>query len=201
MRSLIENLFATAAVVGTEAWFLKGYFAGQPDFEPAIALIAAIGVLLAKDPIRTRLSAPDASKTHDQALFGEFLQILPFDPSIRFLRDQDFADSIHRASLQPLFDFAFTWQNVEKEFLDKELERERKALVDASQQFKQEIAGRTIPIRMEGFISAYSDQQRAGGHGRPPEVIEDGRVLNALATAFVPKYESFLRLCKAKLAK
>ena len=46
MRPLVENIFAVGAVIGTEAWFLHGYFAGKPEFEPAIAFIAALGVLL-----------------------------------------------------------------------------------------------------------------------------------------------------------
>jgi hypothetical protein len=187
------GLFAVAALAGTEAWSLQGYFAGKPEFEPAM--------LPAKDSIRSALSKPSQSNSHDRALFEEFLEVLPAEPTIRLLKDQNFGDAIRKKSIDPLFDFAYLWENVEKEFLDRKLEREKKALHAAAGDLTQEIAGRTVPVRMEGFISVFSDQQRASGQPRAPEVLEDARVLNDLASAFVPKYESFVRTCRSRLLK
>ena len=210
MSRFIENIFAVAALVATEAWFLHGYFAGKPDFEPGIAFLAALGILLAKDPIRARIStsptvpisAPSIqAKDHDRRLFVEFLATLPTEPTIRLLRDQDFGDSVRTKSIDPLFDFARIFESVEKEFLDQELEEQKRRLWVAADQLTQEINGRTVPIRMEGFISVFSDQQRSSGQPRPLSVLEDAKVLNRLATEFVTQYEGFVRSCRSKLAQ
>jgi hypothetical protein len=201
MRQFVENLVAVAALIAAETWFLEGYFAGKPEFEPAIALIAAVGAVLLREPIRSAFSKPSQTSSHDSSLFEEFMKILPHEPTIRLLKEQNFGDAVRKKSIDPLFDFAHVWESVEKEFLDAELEKERKALHAAACKLAQEVAGRTVPVRMEGFISVFSDRQREGGQPRPPEVLEDARVLNELASAFVPQYERFVRLCRSKLHK
>lgn len=199
MRAFIENFIAVALVLGAEAWFLKGFYAGQPEFEPALALLAAVGTLLAKDPIRAKLTEKKSLATHDKALFEEFLRELPYDPSIRMLRDQDFSDSFDKRTLKQLFDFAWLWESVEKEFIDRDLEKERKALHVAAVEFRREVAGRTVPIRVDGFVSVESDTQSRSGRPRSPDIVEDGKVLNERADRLAGQYESFVRLCKAKL--
>ena len=199
MRNFLENLFAVGALIGTEAWFLNGYFHGAPDFEPAIAFVAALGVLLAKDPVRAHFAKKGLPADHDSRLYDDFLSLLPFEPAIRLLRDQDFQAPVHRASLQPLFDFAREWESVEKEFLNADLERERKALHTAAHDLVQEIARRTVPVRNEGFISVQSDRHRESADPWPPDVLEDARVLNRAATSFVAKHEAFVRECRRKL--
>lgn len=200
MKQFIENLFALAAVVGTEAWFLHGYYAGRLEYEPAIAFIAALGVLLAKDPIRVRLAGPNAGQLHDRALFQQFLRALPFDPTIRVLRDCDMGDSIPRQATNLLYEFSDTWKSVEKEFLDAKLEKERMALYTSASDLAAEIARRTVPVGDQTYISVFSDHLRASGHERPPHVIEDAKILNTKAAEFVPKYEAFVRLCRKRLA-
>lgn len=201
-KQFLENLFAVAVLVGTEAWFLRGYFAGQPEFESGIAFIAALGVVLAKDPIRLRLSNRGAVLEHDRKLFNDLLRTLPVDPTICSLKDHDFGGPLRRSSIQPLFEFDTTWDNVEKEFIDQELEQDRKKLLAAAKKLSLEIATRTVPDRSQDHITVYSEEQRAETRGqRPPGVIEDARVLNEMASAFVPKYEEFVRLCRKKLAR
>jgi hypothetical protein len=200
MKQFIENFVAAAVLVLTEAWFLKGYFAGQPDFEPAILFIAALGVLLTKDPIRTRLSGSSTREAHDQALFQEFLRVLPVEPTVRVLKEHHFGDALRKSAIDPLYEFNATWDGVEKEFLDRKLEAEKKALFVVARELANEIAGRTVPLRNAGYISVFSDQQRAEGRGRPPDVLEDARILNVKASAFASKYEAFVRLCRKRLA-
>jgi hypothetical protein len=201
LKQFVENLFAVSALVGAEAWFLKGYFSGQPDFEPAIAFVAALGILLAKEPLRARFSAGSSNRRHDQALFQEFLRALPVEPTVRVLKEHDFGDSVRRQAITPLYEFSDTWDSVEKEFLDKKLEKERKALFALARELANEIARRTVPVGGQDYISVYSDQLRASEHGRPSHVLVDAHFLNAKALAFVPKYEAFVRLCRERLAQ
>src|SRR5207247_1221004 len=69
---------AVAALVGAEAWFLHGFYAGKPEYDAALALVAALGVLLAKDSIRAKL----AGRRHACARSGAFPAVLT-DPPVR----------------------------------------------------------------------------------------------------------------------
>jgi len=201
MKQFIENLFAVAVVVGTEAWFLHGFYTGKPEYEPGLAFVAALGILLTKDPIRARLAGTDATLAHDRELFQQFLRALPFEPTIRVLRDHDLGDSIRKQAIDPLYEFSDTWENVDREFLNSKLERERKALYASARDLATEIARRTVPVGDQSRISVFSDQLRASDCGRPPHVIEDAKILNAKAAEFVPKYEAFVRLCRKRLVQ
>ena len=201
MRLFIENLFAVLVLVGTEAWFLKGYFAGQPDFEPALAFVVALGVLLAKEPLKARFKSTESARSHDQKLFQAFLNALPAEPTIRFLKDHDFGGSFDKKAIKPLNDFVYTWESVEKEFLDTKVEKQKKILFSLASKLASEIAGRTVPLRDGNYLSVYSDQQRASSQSRPASVIEDAKLLNATASAFVPKYEEFVRFCRSKFTE
>lgn len=201
MKQLIENVFAVAAVVGSEAWFLHGYYAGNLEYESGLAFIAALGVLLAKDPIRAKLAGTDSALAHDRELFQQFLTALPFEPMIRVLRDYDMGDPIPRQAINFLYEFSDTWDSVEKEFLDSKLERQRKALHGSARELASEIAHRTVPVGDQAYISVFSDQLRTADRERPAHVIEDARILNAKASEFVPIYEAFVRLCRKRLVQ
>lgn len=136
---------------------------------------------------------------HDLALFKEFLRVLPFEPTLRLLKEHDFGNSFERQYLNPLFDFASTWDSVEKEFLDETCELGRKSIYSAAKDLVMEISARTVPVGVGKFASVFSDNQRKLGHGRPPSVIEDAKVLNEKSSEFVREYEAFVRACKAKL--
>ena len=202
MRKFVEDFFALVALVGTEAWFLKGYFAEQPDFEPALAFLAVLGVVLAKDPIRAGFAAPEKTiSAHDKELFRAFTDLLPPNQTTRFFKEHDFGGPFAKSDVAPLYSFVETWDSVDREFLDEELEKKRKAIYALASELAHEIAGRTVPLRSGDFISVFSDQQRATGQPRPASVIEDAKVLNEKSSSFVPKYEEFIRLCKVKLEK
>lgn len=201
MRQFLENLFSVAAIVGTEAWFLEGYFASRPEFEPAIAFVAAVGFLLAKGPFKSRFLTNTSSRSHDQTLFQEFLRAFPTSPTIHLLRNHDFGDSFSKDAIAPLFEFDATWGSVEKEFLDKTLEKKRKAFFALARELTIEFAQRTVPVRAPGHLSVFSDQLRRADLPRPPHVIEDARVLNEKSSAFVREYEDFVRLCRTRLVR
>jgi hypothetical protein len=202
MRIFAQDFFAVAFLVGTEAWFLKGYFAGQPDFEAGLAFLAALGAILAKDPIRARFASPQKGGSfHDRTLFQSFLSALPPNQTTSFFKEHDFGGSFPKSAVAPLYSFVSTWGSVDKEFLDKELEKKKKALYSFASELSNEIASRTVPLKSGELVSVFSDQQRATGQPRPASVIEDAKVLNEKSALFVPMYEDFIRICKVKLEK
>ena len=202
MRKFVEDFFAIAVLVGAEAWFLKGYFAGQPDFEPGLAFLVALGAVLAKDPIRTHFASPkEGGANHDKALFQSFLNALPPNQTTSFFKEHDFGGSFHKSAVAPLYSFVSNWGTVDKEFLDEDLEKKKKAFYSFASELSGEIACRTVPLRNGDLVSVFSDQQRASGRPRPGSVIEDAKALNEKSAQFVPMYENFVRACKAKLEK
>lgn len=197
MRFTIENIAVVLSLVLFEAWFLNGYFSGNPEFEPAIGFIVALGALFTKDKIKEHFGLTGDSGTHDLGLFEEFQQVFPAEPTLRLLKETDFGASFRKEDIQPLYRFVETWDSVEKEFLNKKIENEKKALYNAAKELAGEFVTRTVPVGNGDYISVLPDNQRGGP--RPPHVIEDAKVLNEKARIFVPKYEAFVRKCKAKL--
>ena len=180
-----------------EAWFLKGYFSGDPEFEPAIGFIFTLGALFTKDKIKEHFGLSSDSGNHDLDLFDVFQHVFPAEPTLRLLKETDFGASFRKESIQPLYRFVETWDSVETEFLNKKLEKEKKALYKAAKELANEFVTRTAPVGNGDFISVFPDYLRDGP--RPPDVIEDARVLNQKSRVFVPKYEAFVRKCQAKM--
>lgn len=170
------------------------------NYEPWTILCALVGVI-AEIYRRFKHKTPNnsVSRSHDQALFHEFQQILPAEPTLRLFKEHDFGNSFRKQAIGPLYDFVATWDTVEKEFLNKEVESKKKSLYSAAEDLAMEFARRTVPIGAGDFASVFSDNQRNSGHPRPPSVIEDARVLNEKTTEFVPKYEDFVRTSRSKL--
>ena len=137
--------------------------------------------------------------THDQRLYEEFKNTLGFEPAVRLLRDHDFGGPFPRKSIQPLFDFYETWDQPEKEFIDKELQDGLALLYQAARNLSNHLCEKTVPIGNGDFVSVYSDSLRTQGP-RPDWVKEEARVLNSEAHLFVPIYEKFIRQCRDKLA-
>lgn len=143
-------------------------------------------------------SDTDAALEHDRKLYADLQEILCFDPAIRLLRDHDFGGSFLRSAIKPLFNFYETWDQPEKEFIDKELRAGLKVLYLAAADLSNHITGKTVPVGCGDYASVFSDQLRSQGP-RPTWVIEEARILNEQATKFVPLYENFIRLCRDKL--
>ena len=130
MKISLVNIILIVGLVLTEAWFLKGYFSGSPEYEPAIAFIVAFGAIFAKDPIKEKFTGSGGeSKQHDKNLFAEFQKALPAEPTIRLFKEHDFGNSFHQDAISPLHGFISTWDTVEKEFLDKKLEKKTRIQV------------------------------------------------------------------------
>jgi len=199
MRVTVENIIVVLSLILFEAWFLSGYFSGNPEFEPAIGFLVSLGALFGKDKVKEKLGFGGEKNSHDLALFEEFQQVFPVEPTLRLLKETDFGNSFPKSSIQPLYDFADTWDTVEKEFFNKKLEKERKSLYEAAKELAMEFAKQTVPVGSGDFISVYPDNVRNEGDPRPQHVLDSAKILNDRSSEFTPKYESFVRICKAAL--
>lgn len=198
MRLSIENILSVTILMLAEAWFLHGVFAGKPSWDASLAFVGAITAFFAKDYVKDRLNVGQPARAHDRTLFESFLTEFPVEPTFNMLKDYDFGNSFWSSQMRPLFSFADTWGDIDKEFLDSMLEKKRKALLKAAQEISMEFAMRTVPVGNGEKSSVFPDRLRAEGP-RPPSVLEDARILNQKSREFVPLYEDFVRSGKRKL--
>lgn len=141
--------------------------------------------------------APGASP-HDLALFAEFQTTLPYEPTIRTLREADFGADYRAEWLDPLNRFVNEWDDPNREFLDAELEQERKVLYRTANNLAMDFARETVPNdHNAGWRTVYPWNQRGGQ--RPAHVLESAQVLNEASRAFVPIYDQFIRLARRRL--
>lgn len=197
MRFTIENIVIVLSLMLFEAWFLKGYFSGAPEYEPVIGIFVTLGALFTKDKLKGYFGVPASVGTHDLELFTEFQNTFPSEPTIRLLKETDFGASFRKEEIQPLYDFVEKWGSVEKEFLNKSLEKQKKILYAEAKILAAEFGGRTTPIGNGDLLSVFPDFLRDGP--RPDHVIIDAKILNKQTKLFAPKYESFVRKCRATL--
>jgi|TARA_B100000315_G_C14255032_1_gene441484 hypothetical protein len=83
------------------------------------------------------------------------------------------------------------WDNAAHEFVDNDLEQEKKKLYDAAFSLGRIIAEKTVPIRND-YISVKPDRLPAGP--TPKWVIRDVKEINDLVPLFVECHERFIRL-------
>jgi hypothetical protein len=137
---------------------------------------------------------------HDQKVFARFKMALPFDPTIRLLKEHDFGGPFPRSAIRPLFSFVDSWEQPENEFLDGELQAYLRKFIEKASVMANEVSLKTVPVGDGNFASVFSDHMRALGP-RPEHVKREAREINDAASAFVPEYETFIRVCRAKLER
>lgn len=206
MRTLLLVITILAALVPA-IWCLTEINDGRAlSFSSVTAFLPALATLVAylkADNPATRNEAgavltvaPVAA--HDLALFERFQKDLPFDPTIRLLREADFGADYRADWLQPLNRFIEVWDDPNYEFLDASLEEVRRALFAAARSLVFDFARETVPNDAnDGWRTVYPWRERGGP--RPEHVIESARVLNEAARSFVPLYEQFVRLARDRL--
>lgn len=178
-------------------------FQHYPNLKPAgllgnqAAEAAAAVAAGAAEAIKGRQTAP---RKHDIQLFEELQRALPFDPTVRLIRDHDFGGAFSRRAIQPLFNFVDMWDSPEREFIDPELQARLADLYQAAIKLSNEVVTLTVPVgSKQEMASVYADSVREQGGPRPTWVIEDGRKLNAAARGFSPLYEEFVRFARHQL--
>jgi hypothetical protein len=178
-------------------------FQHYPNLKPANMATGMTDVTSATVGTTTEAAADSrkaAPRKHDVDLFEELLRVLPFEPTVRLIRDHDFGGAFHKRAIQPLFDFVETWDSPEREFIDAALQAKLTDLYQAASNLSGEVVTLTVPIGpKQELVSVYSDSVRAEGGPRPKWVIEDGRRLNAAARLFTPIYEEFIRFARQQL--
>ncbi|MEC4338613.1 hypothetical protein VPH13_07770 [Stenotrophomonas pavanii] len=206
MRILLLVVSILAALV-PGAWCVQELmqggslsFSSVTAFLPALA--ALIGFFAMGAPRRSDVGSvtpvAPAVAAHDLELFERFQKELPFNPTVKLLREADFGADYRAEWLQPLNRFVEDWDNPNYEFLDPALNEARSILYASARSLAFDFARETVPHDgNEGWRTVYPWRDRTGP--RPQHVLESARVLNEASRSFVPLYENFVRLGRQRL--
>lgn len=88
----------------------------------------------------------DNNSSPDKSLYEKFLQKLPSDGSIEFIKHHDFNNSFALDDLEELIDFSNEWINAEYEFINSDLEDIKKELLEKVQDFIYDSSIKTFPL-------------------------------------------------------
>lgn len=130
----------------------------------------------------------------DRRILREFLDRMPSDRAIRFLRQHDFRSSYRDTALDDIMGFEERAVGPEYEFLDAELEAQRQAFLTQCRHFLGKLVGSVYSVSpsLLGVPSEWEFEQ--------PERYELAvKTLNDLADELVDSYDGFVRFARRKL--
>jgi predicted nucleotide-binding protein len=119
----------------------------EGDFDPHEKSISPLTASVeSQRQAEAALTESIRDKEVDRKLFNELKEVLPSNRSIRFIRDFIMgSSSFDIKSLDDLHKFMLDWNDVEHEFLDKELEEKRSCLYSLIEEYIAIIAVNTFP--------------------------------------------------------
>ena len=131
----------------------------------------------------------------DRELFTKLQSELPFDGSIRFLRDHDFRIAFKWSELYDLNQFVRTWSNESRKFHDKRLERVKESLTVTACGFLHDLGIDTFP-QQHGDLQEIPKEWKRDQQERYKEVSDR---LNNGANEVVKAHQRLVELARKRL--
>ncbi len=150
--------------------------------------------------LRAIFSSPRRSPTteegHDHRLFRLLLEELPSGGSIHFIKGRNMAGfSFPSSRLEQLDSFWHEWTDADHEFLDQELEAQRRKLFELVDKYMTAIVTNTFSANSPGFQTVPPEWE-IEQPDRFQKVVEE---LHDLAGKVFEAHQDLVRLGKAKL--
>ena len=187
---MILKIANLVSLLLAEAWFIN-----SPDWEPAILFITLLGTLIAQE-IKSKNDKPiNNTSEHDKSLYEQFLKELPFEGSIEFIRDHDFHYSFLLEDIKQLMKFTREWDNAEHEFLNNDLENDKKELFNKIKKFVYDSGMKTFP--RGGMQSVMNDLDEE--HNLTKSTRENIVLLNNYGDDIFELHQKFVRKGKNTL--
>lgn len=136
----------------------------------------------------------------DKNLFLQFLKEFPSDSNtVIFLKEHDFNNSYLINNFQLLEIFVQSWNNAQREFIDKELESKRSELWAKCHAFEMQLIENSHPVNT-GLLSCIPENYRNEWTDKSESVKQVINELNRMATECYKLHQDFVRLGRVKLA-
>lgn len=194
-------LLAAAAYLGRESASSGIPLASLVVFLTLLSTVIGLRLSVSKHETQPcpAMPRPQPISDRDVKLFDSVVEALPYEPTIRTLKETDFGNDYFEAAVAPLHAFVATWDSLDKEFNDAVLEHRRKALYQSAKELSEKFMLETIPHDgNESLRTVYPVRARGFGP-RPPHIIESARVLNEGSRSFVSVYEDFVRFGRKRI--
>jgi len=183
MKTRILKLLALVGLLASEAWYFS-----HPDWEPIITAVGLFASLIALD-----VAEPHPINS-DNALYEKFIKTLPSAGVIAFIEQTNFGGAFNTTRLDPLRYFTVDWDNAEHVFATAKLERKRKELLQASNDFLASIALNTWHVHdnIQSVPAEWDEDQPE----RFERVVSE---LNGLAKKVVVAHQELVALARKRL--
>jgi hypothetical protein len=132
----------------------------------------------------------------DKEVFAEFQRIVPYFPTLDYLRGRNFAGfAFETGPLDPLFRYSHYSDRPEYEFLDPQLESARGAFVSAVRSFSSAVGRNTWTVGRVGLQSV-PEEWEVTQPERFHQVVEE---LHSAADAIETTYRALIRTARVRL--
>ncbi len=185
---MLIKIILLLALLASVAWF-----ATQPSWESGAAsfgALAAFLVVLFSDSVRAQSETLEA----DRQLFRSFLELLPSDHIVVFLRQHDFDGSFRLDNIVPLFNFAEGWNNPEHSFHNGALNKKLKRFHVTVEKFLMLTAANTSPSNVG--IQSLNPYLRTNDPAGYKKIVKE---MNDLADEVASQHEDFVMTARRKL--
>ncbi|WP_193210164.1 hypothetical protein [Aliarcobacter butzleri] len=134
----------------------------------------------------------------DKLLFEKFLEELPSNGSIEFLKIHSFQDGFYLEYLRQILNFEQNWNDAEHEFINEKLEKLRKELLENIKKFVYVNANGSYSLG-DGYFTTTPDAYRLDDWNMPQHVIDKMKEMDDLADKVVESHQTFIRVANKVL--
>ncbi|MBT3039206.1 MAG: hypothetical protein KME37_09760 [Candidatus Thiodiazotropha sp. (ex Codakia orbicularis)] len=135
---------------------------------------------------------------HDIDLYEEYKSLFITNGVAKFYRQHDFLGAFQEDLWKPLSHYVDTWDTVEYEFVDKELDALHRKVYKSAYSLGTTIAGNTIPIGKDGHMRSVKPDNLPIGP-TPEHILQEAQEINALTPEFYKCHEAFVKMASSKL--
>jgi hypothetical protein len=186
MTGILARYALLSGLLFTTIWWCKG---GGWDAKAGFFL--ALASYIGSDAYAaTRKSKENG---HDYPLFCQFIQDVPSNGSISFIRDFGFGDSSFELSrLRDLDTYHHKWRDAEHEFLTPKLERLRLEFSESLINFLGLVSVNTFPTHNPGWNRIPDEWEE----NDPARFRQVSKMLNDAADKVVNAHQQLVRACR-----
>ncbi len=134
----------------------------------------------------------------DKKVLRDFMEIVPSNGSIKFLKKHDFGGIFRTSDLEEIDAFYHDRNGPDHEFLDQELESVRQKFRESCRTLLGVLASRTFPTNTPGWASVPDDWETKDPN--PDRFDRAVGEIHTAADAVCTTYDHLVRLARKKLA-